>query len=79
MSLDCSHPHGQPNPDPACSHRYASHVNSGIVIRLCQKCGEPDWPDLRRGIDLIVNNRLAAIGREVLARLGPAKGDGDAT
>ena len=37
----------QPAAKPACEHYWASHCYSGLSVRLCQLCHEPDWEDFR--------------------------------
>ena len=54
----CMHPSGQISPDPECRHYHESHVNSGIVLRICKLCGEPDWRQVRLDIDRHVKDRL---------------------
>lgn len=65
----CSHPSGLFWPDQKCEHRYESHVNCGIVLRICRLCSEPDWSTVPSEFRRIVRERMLGIAQQVTTML----------
>lgn len=63
----------QPAARPECEHYWASHCFSGLSVRLCMLCHEPDWEDVRSQHAEAVRQGILSEQRRLSARLAAWK------